>query len=226
MPQAAAQDSHSSFFWRPSRFVSVTYQPKDGYFRRAKKEGFRSRAAYKLVELNSRFHLIRPSARVVDLGAAPGGWLQIASQLAGHEGRVFGFDLKPIQPFPQSNIATYELDLTGPDALAAIRGVLEEPVDCVLSDVSPRLSGIRDVDLSRALDLAQGALRIACAILKPRGCFLAKTFTGGEVSSLATEMEARFQSLQRTRVEASRKGSSEIYLVAKGFRGDPMRDGG
>ena len=164
--------------------------------------------------------MIRAGDRVVDLGAAPGGWLQIASQMVGNQGQVFGFDLKPIQAFPQSNIATHELDVGSAEALVEINRFLQGPVNCVLSDLSPRLSGIRDADLSRALELTRWALHIACAVLKPGGCFVAKTFTGGEVSSLATDIQARFRSLQRSRVEASRKGSSEIYLVARGFRGE------
>ena len=204
----------------------MPYQPQDGFFRKAKREGYRSRAAYKLLELNRRFRLIRAGCAVVDLGAAPGGWLQVAAELAGPRGRVLGFDLQPIQPLPGGNVTTFELDLLAEDAAERIGALLGGAVDCVLSDMAPRLSGIRDADRRRALDLACKAFGIARAVLKPRGAFLCKTFTGADVEGLVDEMSDHFHAAQRVRSAATRKGSSELYLVARGFKRapDPRQD--
>jgi len=198
----------------------VVYQPKDAFYRRAKKEGYRSRAAYKLLELNRRFHLIRPGDKVVDLGAAPGGWLQVASQLAGEKGRVVGIDLQPIGPLKEKNISVLQGDITSEESQKQIREALGAAADCVLSDLSPRLSGIRDADVSRSLELARMALHVARQLLKPRGRFLVKTFVGEELNEFQLDLEKHFLSVQRTRPEATRKGSSEIYLCAQGFLGN------
>ena len=197
----------------------MPYRPQDGFFRKAKREGYRSRAAYKLLEINQRFRLIRAGYAVVDLGAAPGGWLQVAAELAGPKGRVLGFDLQSIQPLSGRNVRAYELDLLAEDAAERITDLLGGASDCVLSDMAPRLSGIRDADDQRALDLARKAYEIARAVLKPRGAFLFKTFTGAGVEALVEEMSGRFQTVQRVRSGATRKGSSEIYVVARGFQG-------
>jgi len=196
----------------------MAYQPKDGYYRKAKREGYRSRAAYKLLEMNERFRLIRPGSCVVDLGAAPGGWLQVVSDLVGPGGHAYGFDLQPLQPFSQQNVRVCELDILSENSAEKIRNVLECMADCVLSDMAPRLSGIRDADLSRGLELTEKAYEVACGLLKPGGGFLFKTFTGVEVGDLIKAMSSRFQNVQRARVSATRKGSSEIYVVARGFK--------
>lgn len=197
----------------------MAYQPKDAFYQRAKREGYRSRAAYKLVELNRRFRLIRPGDRVVDLGAAPGGWLQVASQLVGPKGVVVGVDIQPIEPFGGQNVHLLRADIASEETLAKIKEFLGGLVDCVLSDLSPHLSGIRNADVSRSVELVRNALNVACAVLRPGGRFLVKSFVGEEMAGLSKEIGARFDSLDRTRPEATRKGSSEIYFVAKGFKG-------
>lgn len=196
----------------------MTYQPKDGYYRKAKREGYRSRAAYKLLEMNQRFRLMRAGSCVVDLGAAPGGWLQVVSDLVGPRGHGYGFDLQPMQSFSQPNIIVSELDLLAEDAVINIQKMLGRTADCVLSDMAPRLSGIRDADLSRGLELTGRAYEIACGLLKPGGAFLFKTFTGVELANVIKEMTRQFQTVQRVRVDATRKGSAEIYVVARGFK--------
>ncbi len=196
----------------------MSYRPQDGFFRKAKREGYRSRAAYKLLEMNQRFRVIRAGQVVVDLGAAPGGWLQVAAELAGPRGRVLGFDLQPIQPLSGAHVNAFELDLLAPRAVERIRALADGAVDCVLSDMAPRLSGIRDADNERALELTRVAFDIARAILKPRGSFLFKTFTGVDTEALLKEMAGCFQTAQRVRSAATRKGSSEIYVVARGFK--------
>lgn len=199
----------------------MIYQPKDAFYRKAKKEGYRSRAAYKLLELNRRFRLIRPGNRVVDLGAAPGGWLQIASQLAGPKGRVVGFDVQRIEPMKESNISFFQGDIASEESIRKVEELLGYSADCVLSDLSPRLSGIHNADISRSLDLARSALKVACKLLRPGGNFLVKTFVGEELNDFAQQLKKYFRSVQRTRPEASRKGSSEIYFCAQGFKKTP-----
>lgn len=196
----------------------MAYRPQDGFFRKAKREGYRSRAAYKLLEMNRRLRLIRAGSAVVDLGAAPGGWLQVASEFAGPRGRVVGFDLKPIDPLPGGNVTAFELDVLAEDAAERIGALLGGAVDCVLSDMAPRLSGVRDADEGRSLELARKAWEIARAVLKPRGAFLFKTFTGAGLPALLEELSSDFPMVRRVRSMATRKGSSEIYVAAQGFR--------
>ena len=200
----------------------MAYQPKDTYFKRAKREGYRSRAAYKLLELNRRFHLIKPGDHVVDLGAAPGGWLQVVSKLIGEGGKVVGVDLQPMEPFREKNIRLLKGDITSKESQSKIRELLGRPADCVLSDLSPRLSGIHATDLSRSLELVQAAFKIATALLKPKGGFLVKTFVGDETTAFLMELKPHFASTQRARSEATRKGSSEMYFIAQGFRPDSL----
>ena len=197
----------------------MVYQPKDAFYRKAKREGYRSRAAYKLLELNRRFQLIKPGDRVVDLGAAPGGWLQVAAQLTGAKGAVLGVDLQPIPAFHEPNIIVLQGDVTSAERGAQIKELLGSLADCVLSDLSPRLTGIHDADISRSVALARLARDLACSLLRPGGNFLVKTFVGEELGVFSLELKKSFLSVQRTRPEATRKGSSEIYLCAKGFRG-------
>lgn len=197
----------------------MSYRPQDGYFRKAKREGYRSRAAYKLLEINQRFRVIRTGQVVVDLGAAPGGWLQVAAELAGPRGRVLGFDLQPIPPLSGRQVQAFVLDVMAEDAVEEIRGHAGGTVDCVLSDMAPRLSGIRDADRTRALELTRKAFDIARLLLRGRGGFLFKTFTGTDLEDLLKEMSGHFDTVQRVRSGATRKGSSEIYVVAKGFKG-------
>jgi 23S rRNA (uridine2552-2'-O)-methyltransferase len=197
----------------------MAYQPKDAFYRKAKREGYRSRAAYKLLELNRRFRVIKPGDRVVDLGAAPGGWLQVAAELAGPKGKVVGVDLQPITPFREPNLIVLQGDITTEECIEKIREALAAPANCVLSDVSPRLTGIRDADISRSIDLARVALNAACDLLAPGGHFLVKIFMSEELGELSAEIKERFRSVDRTRPEATRKGSSEIYLCARGYRG-------
>ena len=196
----------------------MAYRPQDGFFRKAKREGYRSRAAYKLLEINRRLRLIRAGGAVVDLGAAPGGWLQAASELVGPRGRVVGFDVQPIRPLPGGNVAAFELDVTAEDAAERIGAILGGAADCVLSDMAPRLSGIRDADEGRALELVRKAREVARAVLKPRGAFLFKTFTGAGLPPLLDQLSSDFAAVRRVRSAATRKGSSEIYVAAQGFR--------
>jgi 23S rRNA (uridine2552-2'-O)-methyltransferase len=202
----------------------MAYNPQDRYYKRAKQEGYRSRAAYKLLELQQRFRLIRPGDVVVDLGAAPGGWLQVAAKWAGQTGKVIGIDLQPIDAFGEPNISVLQDDITHPEMARKIAELARGKVHCVLSDLSPRLSGIRDADTARCLELNRTALALAIALLRPGGSFLVKSFVSQELQTFTLELKKHFHSVQRTRPEATRQGSSEFYYLAKGFHGNPESD--
>ncbi len=213
-----AAPARRAFFICLSTGLPMIYRLKDAFYLKAKKEGYRSRAAYKLLELNERFDLIRPGDRVVDLGAAPGGWLQVAGQLAGPKGKVVGVDLQPISVFKEGNTFALQGDMTSEETKEKIKGLLGSYADCVLSDVAPRLSGIHHADVARSVDLAFSALKLAIDLLRTGGNFLVKTFVGEEAKPFALELKKHFRSVQATRPESTRKGSSEIYYRAKGFR--------
>jgi 23S rRNA (uridine2552-2'-O)-methyltransferase len=195
----------------------MTYVPHDRYFKKAKQEGYRSRAAYKLLELQQRLRLLRAGDAVVDLGAAPGGWLQVAANIVGQNGKVIGVDLQPIKPFSQHNIVVFEGDITAAKVQAKIKELLGRKADCVLSDLSSKLSGIRDADMARCLELNRTALRAALEILGTGGAMLIKSFISEDLQLFTDELKQYFSTVQRTKPEATRQGSSEFYFCAKGF---------
>jgi len=199
----------------------MTYKPQDTYYKKAKQEGYRSRAAYKLLELQQRFRLMRPGDVVVDLGAAPGGWLQVAAKFVGQSGKVIGIDLQAIETLREPNITCFQGDITSPETSKKISELVHGKVHCVLSDLAPRLSGIRDADAARCLELNRTALMVATALLRPGGSFLAKSFVNQELHTFTLELKQHFHSVQRTRPEATRQGSSEFYFFAKDFHLNP-----
>jgi len=199
----------------------MAYNPQDSYYKKAKQEGYRSRAAYKLLELQQRFRLMRPGDVVVDLGAAPGGWLQVAAKFVGQSGKVIGIDLQPIETLREPNIIFFQGDITSPEISKKISEIVDGKVHCVLSDLAPRLSGIRDADAARCLELNRTALTVATALLRPGGSFLAKGFVNQELHTFTLELKKHFHSVQRTRPEATRQGSSEFYFFAKDFHVNP-----
>jgi 23S rRNA (uridine2552-2'-O)-methyltransferase len=199
----------------------MNYKLRDTYYKKAKQEGYRSRAAYKLLELQERFRIFKPGELVVDLGAAPGGWLQVAAKLVGPAGKVLGVDLQPIEALNQKNIIIIQGDITAPETEQRIMEYLGRPADSVISDVAPKLTGIRDADEARSLELNRTALAVAKRLLRAGGSFLIKSFVSEELRKFSTELENRFRSVQRTRPDASRKGSSEIYFFAKDYQPQP-----
>lgn len=196
----------------------MSYKLRDTYYKKAKQDGYRSRAAYKLIELQERFHILKAGQLVVDLGAAPGGWLQVAAKFVGPKGKVLGIDLQPIEALNQKNIILIQGDITAAETEQRIQEHLERPADCVLSDLAPKLSGIRDADEARSLELNRTALQAAKRLLGPGGSLLVKSFVSEELRSFSAELDKQFRSVQRTRPDASRKGSSEIYLFAKDYQ--------
>lgn len=184
---------------------------------RAKAVGYRSRAAYKLEELARRYRLIEPGSRVVDLGAWPGGWLQVAAKLAGPRGAVVGVDLRPIEPLGPP-VTTIAGDIRDPAVHEEIRARLGGLAGVLLSDLAPQLSGVRDRDVARSIELAEAVLSAAECLLAPGGRLLIKLFEAPESDAFAAAAGRHFAATKRTRPEASRKASAEFYLFCSGFR--------
>ncbi len=192
------------------------YDPHDKFYRKARAAGLPSRAAFKLEELIARFKVARPGARVADLGCAPGGWLAILTRAVGPGGRVVGVDLDQCRP-PAPNVVTIAGDFRD----AAIRALVAahlRAADLITSDLSPKLTGIADRDQARSAELLMIALDFAAAILKPGGAMIAKLFMGAEFENLKRSFDRAFDQVEIARTRASRPGSSELYLVARGFR--------
>ncbi len=196
------------------RFVAE--RRRDPYYRAAQREGLRSRAAFKLEHLDRRFHLLGPGLRVLDLGAAPGGWTLYAARAVGGDGAVVGVDLRPVEPIAGVRFVRGRV---GDPELAQRLGPAR--FDVVLSDLSPRISGAYATDHARSVALVREATALAVAVLGPGGAFVAKVFDGDLVPPLETELADRFAEVRRTKPPASRGASSELYLVARGYRGEP-----
>jgi 23S rRNA (uridine2552-2'-O)-methyltransferase len=199
------------------------YDPRDRFFRKAKAQGLRARSAYKLEEIQKRWRLLRPGARVLDLGAAPGGWLQIAAREVGERGFVLGIDLEPIAPLP-SPVETWVADALAPELVDRLRSEGRAPYHVVLSDLAPRTSGIRDADEARSLELAERALAVALQVIEPSGAFVVKVFMGGGFESFLRACKSAFSNVRVARPEPSiARGSREVYLVGVAPRISPDR---
>ena len=195
---------------------------RDHYYNKAKQEGYRSRAAYKLKQLDEAVSLIAPGDVVVDLGAAPGGWLQVAAELAGAEGRVLGVDRQRIDPL--EGVETLVGDLTEPATREAIRDRVGA-ADVVLSDMAPDMSGEYELDHARSVHLAEQALAVALDVLAGGGDLCVKVFQGPDLGGFRADLEAEFDRVRVVEPEASRPSSSEVYLVASGRLTAPVRAG-
>jgi 23S rRNA (uridine2552-2'-O)-methyltransferase len=191
---------------------------RDYYYQKAKAENYRSRATYKLSQTALKYHFIRKGDVVVDLGAAPGGWIQAARKIVGKKGFVLGVDLKPIAPFPQEYVRTIVADFTEPETLQQILDFLPRKADVVLSDASPNISGIWEVDHARQIDLAAQALKIALNILQPSGNFFVKVFEGDMLAGFVKEVGKHFDSVKVIKPKASRAKSSEMFLLAMNLK--------
>ncbi len=197
-------------------------QLNDPYVAMAKQQGYRARSAFKLIELDDKFRFLMPGKRVVDLGAAPGGWTQVAVQRvksAPDNPLVVGLDLLEMTPIAGAKTTQLDfLDDTAPDVL---KGMLDgHKADVVLSDMAPNTTGMKDIDHLRIMGLLETAYAFACEILNPNGAFVAKIFQGGTEQNLLNEMKRRFKSVKHAKPPASRKESSEFYVVATGFKGE------
>lgn len=196
----------------------MAYERKDAYWRRAKQEGYRSRAAYKLLELQRRFEVIRKGHKVLDLGCAPGGWLQVISEAVGPHGRVVGVDRDPVSTVGlRPNVSVLRGDASDPEVLARAKASIGGPVDVVTSDMAPHLSGVGFRDHARSCEIVRLVLRLCRQCLVPGGTLLAKVFEGEDLDALEQEVESVFREVRRVVPRASRKASSEVYLLARGY---------
>ena len=188
---------------------------KDYYYKRAKSENYRSRAAYKLKQLNTKFKIVKKGQKVLELGAAPGGWTQVISEAVGDEGLVLGVDLSDIKPLKLENVKTIKGDFTDPEVISEIKEIIGT-ADAVVSDASPDISGVWDIDCLLSVELSRSALKLAKEVLRPGGNFLIKVFQGAETDDFFKEVKKSFHYAKRTKPKASRDQSSEIYIVGKG----------
>jgi 23S rRNA (uridine2552-2'-O)-methyltransferase len=195
------------------------YGRKDRLYRKAKAQGLRSRAAFKLETLDRG--LLGPGHRVLDLGCWPGGWLQVASRRVGATGRVVGVDMRAMTPLDLSNVRVVRGDVRWDEVVEEALRELGGAADVVLSDMSPGISGVRDRDEARAGELVRRALAVAVRLLRPGGSFVCKIFMNSDYAELRDSVARRFEHVATTRSEATRKGSAELYLVARGLRPAP-----
>ena len=194
----------------------MAYTRKDAFYKKAKQEGYRSRAAYKLLELNRAWRFLRAGNRVIDLGCWPGGWVQVAAKAVGPSGRVLGIDLVKLEPLPLANVSLVQGDATDPAQQHALLVALGRPADVVLSDMAPKLSGVREADDACVGALCQTALSCCDSLLKPGGSLFLKTFMSGEYQPFVAALRTAFRTVKTSRPEATRKGSAEVYVLASG----------
>lgn len=192
-------------------------QLNDPYVAESRQRGYRSRAAMKLLQMDDKHGLLKPGYRVVDLGAAPGGWCQVARERVGDTGRVVGLDLLPMDPLP--DVTLIEGDINEPETVARLRETLSGGADVVLSDMAPNATGQRPIDRLRILAVVEAALDLAEAVLTPGGIFLAKTLQLGGSEELLDRLRVAFERVHFVKPDASRAESAETYVLATGFKG-------
>jgi 23S rRNA (uridine2552-2'-O)-methyltransferase len=191
---------------------------KDTYFKKAKQEGFRARSAYKLQEIQQKYRVIKRGDKVLDLGCAPGSWLQVLSGLVGETGLVFGIDLLPVAPLPQKNIRARVADIRTLNVAELLNECTLSSFDTVTCDIAPNLSGTRDVDNARVAELFEAVRRVNASALRPGGSFIFKSFFSEEFKPTVKDLETFFGRVSVYKPAASRGASSEIYLVCTGKR--------
>ena len=192
-------------------------QLNDPYVARARREGFRSRAAFKLIEIDDKHHVLKHGARVLDLGAAPGGWSQVARKRIGESGRVIAIDVLAMEEIPGVDFA--QLDFLDADAPDRLKVMLGGPADIVLSDMASNTTGHRQTDHLKIVALVEAAAEFAREVLKPGGSFLSKVIQGGTENVLLASLKRDFTSVKHVKPAASRSDSAELYVLATGFRG-------
>jgi 23S rRNA (uridine2552-2'-O)-methyltransferase len=197
----------------------MAFNRKDGYWKQAKREGKRSRAAYKLEEIDQRFRLFKKGQKILELGAAPGGWMEYIAGRIGPGGRILGLDLQKISGLPAPPCLTLVADILAPETGSRIDELLPPPLDGAVSDLAPNLTGIKATDQANSIAILEQALELVRPRLKNNGFFLCKVFQGGELKSFQQQLEKDFHRVTRAKPRASRKSSAEIYLVATGYAG-------
>jgi len=194
------------------------YRRKDTHYLRARREGYRARSAYKLIELDRRFGLLHEGDRVVDLGSWPGGWLQVALERVGTRGRIVGVDVTGIAPFPAPNAIFVCGDVRDPTVVESVREQLGRRADVVLSDLAPKLTGVTATDQARITALAEATIGALPTLLRPGGSLLMKVFEGPDNVETLSTLRREFAEVRATRPAATRHGSAELYAVALGYR--------
>lgn len=194
---------------------------KEHYYKLAKKQNYRSRASYKLKQLDKKYGLLKPDYNVVDLGAAPGGWSQVVAEVIGEEGtgQIISVDLEYIKPIDHEAYTGVKGDFTTEEVQNIIIELIEGKADVILSDASPKLTGIKDIDNFKSYDLALAVLNISDNILKKDGNLIMKAFQGEAYQDLMKELKKKFRTVKTTKPNSSRKRSSEMYVIARGFKG-------
>jgi len=192
-------------------------QSQDRYFQQAKAEGYRARSAYKLLQIQEKFDILHKGQVVVDLGAAPGSWSQVAAGIVGSAGWVIAVDLQPIEPIP--GVMALQGDITAPDVQERIVSVAGGLADVVLSDAAPNTSGVRERDHALSVELVGAAFDLARRLLKPGGHFIAKVFEGEDVPQLLARLRQHFAIVKPHCPRATRQESREVFLVCRGFKG-------
>ncbi len=208
--KTAKKRSLSSTLW-------LERQLNDPYVARAKREGFRSRAAFKLTEIDDKHHVLKSGARVVDLGAAPGGWSQVAAKRVGARGRVIAIDVLDMDAI--AGVEFVQIDFLDPAAPDRLKAMLGGPADVVLSDMAANATGHRPTDHLKIMALVETAVEFAREVLRPGGAFLAKVIQGGTESTLLAALKRDFATVKHVKPAASRADSAELYVLAQGFRG-------
>ncbi len=203
---------------KPKSRTWIRTHRRDMYYRLAKDKGLRSRAFFKLTQAAKKSGFINPSDFVLDLGAAPGGWAQAARAIVGNDGYVLGVDIVNVIPLPWKNVEFIIGDITRPETMSLILEKMKRSPDTVLSDASPKISGVWEVDHARQIDLAESALRIAVNVLRPGGCFFVKVFQGDLFENFIKEVKQYFSMVKIVKPAASRPTSSEIYILGKDFK--------
>ena len=196
----------------------VKERKREYYYRKAKEEKFRSRAAYKLLQAVKKHQFIKPGYVVVDLGAAPGGWTQASRRIVGSSGFVLGIDLKRVEPIDLPNVRTVTGDVTDSQITQSIRELLPRSADVIISDVSPNISGVWELDHARQIDLARQSLWIATSVLRLRGNFFVKVFQGDMLNDFVKEVKKHFSFVKLIKPKASRAKSSELYVLGMDLR--------
>ncbi len=196
----------------------MAYERKDVHYRRAKAAGYRARSAYKLIELDDRHRVLLPGDRVVDLGAWPGAWLQVAAERVRPRGRVVGIDLVEIAPLGVPHVACLVGDVRNPASIEALAARLGGRATVVLSDLAPKLTGVRHTDEARAAELGGATLDVAARLLRPGGRLVMKLFMNSDFPLLIGRLRADFDQVKTTKPHATRHGSSEVYAIATGYR--------
>lgn len=197
-------------------------QLSDPYVAAAQREGYRARAAYKLREIDDKHRILIPGARVVDLGAAPGSWCQVALERIGEQGRVVGIDLLEVTPLV--GVTLLQGDMTDPGTPERVQAALDGPADVVLSDMAPNMTGQKRIDQLRVIATVEAALEFAEQVLTPGGAFLAKTLQSGSAQDLLARLKREFAKVRHVKPPASRAESAETYVLATGFKARPAED--